>query len=122
MADLNEALEQLGAGIKQVQILSSEDIVATPSAKGTKLRIRPKVKQASGGGAGGSSSGPVLCTITSGTTAAGYVIALYAKGFDQPSTGTATLQIIDQAFADNLASGEQYYVDPTTITVTGGSD
>jgi hypothetical protein len=119
MASLIERQAQDAAAIKSLRIISTEDVVATRSAAGTRLQLRDKAKPSSGSG---GASGSVLCLIGSGSTASGYSITLYADGYDQPLTGTGTLQIIDQAFADNLASGEQYYVDPTTITETGGDD
>ena len=116
---LNGMLEDIYNALLKQRVVDSSDIKVIRTGGGTQLQILNPGQQ--NGGASVASSA-IICQITSGTTASGYAINLYANGKDQSVTGTATLQIIDQAFADNLASGEWYYVDPTTITLTGGGD
>ena len=79
-------------------------------------------QNAGAGGGGETGNAAVPCIITSGTTAAGYAVSLYADGYDNPATGTGTLDILDISIADNLASGEHYIAKPQQLAVTGGNE
>ena len=65
MADLTERLEQDKAAIHSLVVRDTEDIIATRSADGTRLRFRNKVNPSSGGG-GGQALVPALITGGSG--------------------------------------------------------
>ena len=65
---------------------------------------------------------PVPYKITSGTTAAGYVVAIYANGLGVASTGTGTLVVPMLAIGSDLPAGYIGWAYPSQLATTGGSD
>lgn len=68
-----------------------------------------------------ASSG-VVCKITSGKSASGYFVDVYANGPCEPKTGTATLSVVEISGSSDLPIGSWILGFPFTLTITGGNE
>lgn len=120
MATLNEALESLSREIQASQLVSTEDIIATRQADGTRVRLRPKV-QPPEGGSGSSEIWAYYCIVTAGTPGDGYSVDVY-DSLGGSKLGTAIVYVPLLMFGETLPVGSAIVSSVVGMSVIGDGD
>lgn len=76
------------------------------------------VFQSSGGGEGGGGAIPAIIT---GGSDGNYSVDLYEDGISEPSTGSATLEVLNLNISETLPVGTKVMAHPAALTITAGN-